>query len=126
MKISKIFLIMLFVLFYVNANALDIAEHTLKNGLKVLILEDHKAPTATFQIWYRVGSRDEKTGKTGPSHLLEHMMLRGTTKYGPKTFSQTIQRAGGTDNAVTSHEFTGYFELLASDRIGLPVEMEAD
>jgi len=126
MKISRMFLIMFFVLFHVNAYALDIAEHTLKNGLKVLILEDHKAPTATFQIWYRVGSRDENTGKTGLSHLLEHMMFKGTKKYGPKTFSQTIQRAGGTDNAFTSKEYTGYFELLASDRIGLPIELEAD
>ncbi len=117
---------MFFVLFHVNAHALDIAEYTLKNGLKVLILEDHKAPTATFQIWYRVGSRDENIGKTGLSHLLEHMMFKGTKKYGPKTFSQTIQRAGGTDNAFTSKEYTGYFELLASDRIGLPIELEAD
>ena len=126
MKISRILLILFLVLFHVNANALDIAEYTLKNGLKVLILEDHKAPTATFQIWYRVGSRDENIGKTGLSHLLEHMMFKGTKKYGPKTFSQTIQRAGGTDNAFTSKEYTGYFELLASDRIGLPIELEAD
>ena len=126
MKISRILLILFFVLFHVKAHALDIAEYTLKNGLKVLILEDHKAPTATFQIWYRVGSRDENINKTGLSHLLEHMMFKGTKKYGPKTFSQTIQRAGGTDNAFTSKEYTGYFELLASDRIGLPIELEAD
>src|SRR5574340_474444 len=126
MKISKIFFIMFFVLFYVNANALDIAEHTLKNGLKILILEDHKAPTATFQVWYRVGSRHENIGKTGLSHLLEHMMFKGTKKHGPKTFSQAIQRSGGTDNAFTTGEYTGYFELLASDRFGLPIEMEAD
>lgn len=118
--------ILFFVLFHVHAYALDVAEYTLKNGLKILIIEDHKAPTATFQIWYRVGSRDENIGKTGLSHLLEHMMFKGTKKYGPKTFSQTIQRSGGTDNAFTSKEYTGYFELLASDRIGLPIELEAD
>lgn len=118
--------ILFLVLFHVHAYALDVAEYTLKNGLKILIVEDHKAPTATFQIWYRVGSRDENIGKTGLSHLLEHMMFKGTKKYGPKTFSQTIQRAGGTDNAFTSKEYTGYFELLASDRIGLPIELEAD
>jgi zinc protease len=126
MKISRLLLILFLVFSHVHAHALDIAEYTLKNGLKVLILEDHKAPTATFQIWYRVGSRDENIGKTGLSHLLEHMMFKGTNKYGPKTFSQTIQRAGGTDNAFTSKEYTGYFELLASDRIGLPIELEAD
>lgn len=113
-------------LFHVHAYALDVAEYDLKNGLKILIVEDRKAPTATFQIWYRVGSRDEGVGKTGLSHLLEHMMFKGTEKHGPKTFSRTIQRAGGKDNAFTSREYTGYFELLASDRIGLPIELEAD
>ncbi|MBS1126481.1 MAG: putative Zn-dependent protease, involved in pqq synthesis (ppqF) [Nitrospirae bacterium] len=126
MKILRMLFILLALLFHVHAYALDVAEYTLKNGLKVLILEDHKAPTATFQIWYRVGSRDENIGKTGLSHLLEHMMFKGTEKHGPKTFSRAIQRAGGTDNAFTSKEYTGYFELLASDRIGLPIDLEAD
>jgi zinc protease len=105
---------------------MPVKEYRLDNGLKVLIVEDHKAPTATFQVWYRVGSRDEVTGKTGLSHLLEHMMFKGTKEHGPKTFSQAIQKAGGMDNAFTSKEYTGYFELLASDRIGLPIELEAD
>jgi len=109
-----------------TAGAVNVKEYMLENGLKVLIVEDHKAPTATFQVWYRVGSVNEKIGKTGLSHLLEHMMFKGTSKYGPKTFSQTIQRAGGTDNAFTTREYTAYFELLASDRIGLPIGMEAD
>lgn len=117
---------MFFALVPLTAYGYNVNEYVLDNGLKVLILEDHKAPTATFQIWYRVGSRDESIGKTGLSHLLEHMMFKGTAKYGPKTFSQTIQRAGGIDNAFTTHEFTGYFELISSDRIGLPIEMEAD
>ncbi len=108
------------------AFSLPVKEYLLDNGLKVLILEDHKAPTATFQIWYRVGSRDEKSGKTGLSHLLEHMMFKGTKNHGPKTFSQAIQRAGGMDNAFTSRDYTGYFELLASDRITLPIDLEAD
>jgi zinc protease len=117
----------LFVFLSVTAAfSLPVNEYLLDNGLKVLILEDHKAPTATFQIWYRVGSRDEKSGKTGLSHLLEHMMFKGTKEHGPKTFAQTIQRAGGTDNAFTSRDYTGYFELLASDRITLPINLEAD
>ncbi|MDP2156837.1 MAG: pitrilysin family protein [Nitrospirota bacterium] len=113
-------------LFAASAFGLPVNEYMLDNGLKILIVEDHKAPTATFQIWYKVGSRNEMTGKTGLSHLLEHMMFKGTKKHGPKTFSQTIQRAGGTDNAFTSKDYTGYFELLASDRISLPIELEAD
>lgn len=126
MKILKLFVFLLMVLSPFTAGAVNVKEYTLENGLKVLIVEDHKAPTATFQIWYRVGAVNEKIGKTGLSHLLEHMMFKGTSKYGPKTFSQTIQRAGGTDNAFTTREYTAYFELLASDRIGLPIEMEAD
>lgn len=124
----KIIVIAFFVslLFAGSSYALPVNEYMLDNGLKVLIIEDHKAPTATFQIWYRVGSRNEKTGKTGLSHLLEHMMFKGTKNHGPKTFSQTIQRAGGADNAFTSKDYTGYFELLASDRISLPIDLEAD
>src|SRR5512135_3783567 len=122
----KIFVFLIIVLSPFTAGAVNVKEYTLENGLKVLIVEDHKAPTATFQVWYRVGSVKEKIGKTGLSHLLEHMMFKGTYKYGPKTFSQAIQRAGGTDNAFTTREYTAYFELLSSDRIGLPVEMEAD
>lgn len=101
-------------------------EFTLRNGMKVLIVEDHKAPLATFQIWYRVGSRNEPIGKTGMSHLLEHMMFKGTPKYGSKQFSNIIQRNGGTDNAFTTKEYTTYFQSIAADRIGLSIELEAD
>jgi zinc protease len=103
-----------------------VKEYTLDNGLKVLLMEEHKAPVATFQIWYRVGSRNELPGNTGMSHLLEHMMFKGTKKYGPKTFSQTVQRNGGNDNAFTSKEYTAYFETFSSDRIWLSLDMESD
>ncbi|MBI5100857.1 MAG: insulinase family protein [Nitrospirae bacterium] len=126
MRRSTVLLLLLLVFSPASARAINVTEHILQNGLKVLILEDHKAPTATFQVWYRVGSRNENAGKTGLSHLLEHMMFKGTREHGPKTFSQTIQRAGGTDNAFTTHEYTGYFELIASDRITLPIRLEAD
>lgn len=101
-------------------------ELNLDNGLKVIIIEDPKVPIATFQIWYRVGSRNEITGKTGLSHLLEHMMFKGTHKYGPKTFSKIIQRNGGTDNAMTTRDYTMYFETLSSDRIGIAIDLESD
>ncbi len=117
---------LLFISAPLPVSAINVQEHMLENGLKVLILEDHKAPTATFQVWYRVGSRHESVGKTGLSHLLEHMMFKGTRKHGPKTFSRAIQRVGGMDNAFTTNEYTGYFEFLASDRITLPIELEAD
>jgi zinc protease len=126
---KRVLLFLLLVMFLSPPAASDAArvqEYTLDNGLKILLVEDHKAPTATFQIWYRVGSVNEKIGKTGLSHLLEHMMFKGTSKYGPKTFSRNIQRAGGIDNAFTTREYTAYFEMLASDRLDLPIAMEAD
>jgi zinc protease len=103
-----------------------VKEYTLDNGLKVLLLEEHKAPVATFQIWYRVGSRNERPGGTGMSHLLEHMMFKGAKRYGPKTFSRTVQRNGGNDNAFTSKDYTAYFETFSSDRIWLSLDMESD
>lgn len=126
MKPIRILLLLSFVFSPFNAYPINVNEYNSDNGLKVLIVEDHKAPTATFQIWYRVGSINEAIGKTGLSHFLEHMMFKGTSKFGPKTFSRTIQRAGGRDNAFTSREYTGYFQMLASDRIELPIELEAD
>lgn len=104
----------------------EVKEYTLDNGLKVLVSEDHKVPLATFQIWYRIGSRNEVSGKTGLSHFLEHMMFKGTQKYGSKVFSKIIQRNGGIDNAMTSRDYTMYFETLASDRIGIAIDLEAD
>jgi zinc protease len=105
---------------------LKVTEKVLPNGLKVLLREEHKAPVVTFQIWYKVGSRNERLGKTGMSHLLEHMMFKGTKKNGPKTFSQTVQRNGGNDNAFTSHDYTAYFENFAADRVAIALELESD
>src|SRR3989304_4059040 len=86
--------------------ALNVTEKVLPNGLKVLLKEEHKAPIVTFQVWYKVGSRNERLGKTGMSHLLEHMMFKGSKKYGPKQFSQTVQRNGGGDKPRSSTKHT--------------------
>lgn len=104
----------------------NLYEETLLNGLKVLILRDRNAPLAVFQIWYNAGSINEQTGKTGLSHLLEHMMFKGTPEYGAKVFSQIIKRAGGIDNAGTSNDYVFYFQKLAPDRLHLSIELEAD
>ncbi len=106
--------------------ASEIKEYTLKNGLEVIVIEEHKAPVATFQIWYRIGAKDEPIGKSGLTHLLEHMMFKGTSKYGPSEFSKIIQRYGGTDNAYTTKDYTAYFTLLPSDRIEISINLEAD
>ena len=105
---------------------LDVKSKVLENGLKVLVLEDHSTPTATFQVWYRVGSRNEVSGKTGISHLLEHMMFKGTEKYGPGEFSKIVARNGGVENAFTSRDYTAYFENWARDRLKVSMELESD
>lgn len=125
MRKLKGFLLFLVFLMPVTLQA-EIKEYTLDNGLKLIISEDHKVPLATFEVWYRVGSRDELSGKTGLSHLLEHMMFKGTPLYGSKTFSKIIQRNGGIDNAMTSKDYTMYFNTLSSDRTGISIDLEAD
>jgi len=104
----------------------SVKEYKLNNGLKVLIIEKHKAPVATFEVWYRVGSRDEPAGKSGMSHLLEHMMFKGTSKYGSQIFSRIVQKNGGEDNAYTTEDYTIYFQIFTSDRIMLSFDLEAD
>src|SRR3989337_3504821 len=101
-------------------------ETILPNGLKVILLENHKAPLITFQVWYRVGSRNEAWGKTGLSHMLEHMMFKGTNKVGPEEFSRIIQENGGNNNAFTSNDSTTYFETLSADRVQVPLDLESD
>ena len=101
-------------------------EYTLSNGMKVLLVEVPKAPVATVQVWYKVGSRNEVMGRAGLSHMLEHMMFKGTAKYPKGSFSRIIRKNGGVDNAFTSQDFTAYFENLSADRVGLALELEAD
>jgi zinc protease len=108
------------------AGASEPQEYILSNGMKVLLVEVPKAPVATVQIWYKVGSRNEVMGRAGLSHMLEHMMFKGTAKYPKGTFSRLIRKNGGMDNAFTSQDFTAYFENLAADRVELALEMEAD
>jgi zinc protease len=99
---------------------------TLPNGMKVLVLENHKAPVATFNLFSKVGSRNETFGQTGISHLVEHLKFRGTKKYGPEEFSNIIQENGGMDNAFTGADFTDYFEVINRDHLDVPISLEAD
>jgi zinc protease len=98
----------------------------LPNGLQALVLENHKAPVATVNVFYQVGSRNETFGKTGISHLCEHLMFRGTKKYGPEEFSNIIAENGGEDNAFTSADYTDYFEIINRDHLDIPLSLEAD
>jgi zinc protease len=99
---------------------------TLDNGLRVLLLEDRRSPIVTVQMWYRVGSRNEVRGATGLAHFLEHLMFRGTARYGPGLFARIVERNGGRHNAFTSQDVTSYYVNLAADRLDLVLELEAD
>src|SRR6185312_13027012 len=109
-----------------NLHAAQVQEFVLDNGLKVLLLEDHKSPAVTFQVWYRVGGRNEKDGKSGLAHFLEHMMFKGTPTTGPEEYSRIIAKNGGRSNAFTSNDMTVYFATMSREKIGIEIDLEAD
>ena len=104
----------------------DVAEATLDNGLRVLVLEDHRSPIVSVQVWYRVGSRNERPGATGLAHFLEHMMFKGTPTHGKGEFSRLVEQNGGQDNAFTSQDVTSYYVDIAADKVDLALSLEAD
>ncbi len=106
--------------------AAEVVSHRLDNGLKILIKPDHRAPVVVSQIWYRVGASYEYSGITGVSHLLEHMMFKGTKDHPEGEFSAIVARNGGRENAFTGPDYTAYYELLAADRLAVAFELEAD
>ncbi len=101
-------------------------EYVLDNGLRVLVKPDRRAPVVVSQVWYRVGSSYEHDGITGLSHMLEHMMFKGTETLGPGEFSRLIAAEGGRENAFTGQDYTGYFQHLAADRLEISFRLEAD
>lgn len=123
----KKLLIILMVLFSINANAkTDYTKITLGNGLQAYLIEDHRQPIAVSMMWYNVGSGDEIAGKSGIAHLLEHLMFKGTDKIPPQEFSKTIARLGGVDNASTSGDYTNYYQLINTKNLSKAMAMEAD
>ena len=103
-----------------------VTHFTLDNGMEAVVIEDHRAPVVVQMVWYKVGSADEKAGKTGLAHYLEHLMFKGTDKLAPGELSKTVTANGGSDNAFTSYDFTSYFQRIAADRLPLVMEMESD
>jgi zinc protease len=108
------------------ALAAPVRETTLPNGLKVLVQPVHTAPVVSFMVWYKVGSRNENVGITGISHLLEHMMFKGTPRYAKGEIARTLQLHGASFNAGTSLDYTCYYEVLAKDRLEIAMDIEAD
>ncbi len=101
-------------------------EKVLANGLKVIVKEDHRAPVATAQVWYKVGSASEYGGITGVSHVLEHMMFKGTPKFPLGEFSQILASVGARDNAFTGRDYTAYYQLLDVSKIETSFKLESD
>lgn len=104
----------------------DVREYSLANGMKIIVMEDHRAPTVASMVWYRAGSMDELSGTTGVAHVLEHMMFKGTKGNAPDMFARTIAAAGGRDNAFTNRDYTAYFQQLHKSKLPLALGLEAD
>lgn len=126
MHLKKAVFYSILVLFSPIAFAQDIHEYHLKNGLSLLVKEDHRAPIVISEIWYKVGSSYEPNGITGISHALEHMMFRGTQYYGPGVLEHLVAENGGLQNAFTDYDFTAYYQLFSSDKLPLSFALEAD
>ena len=103
-----------------------VESYSLANGLKVVLIEDRRSPSVVNSIWYKVGSSNEVSGKTGISHVLEHMMFKGTKNLMPGEFSSIIKRMGGTENAFTSKDYTGYFQKVHTSNLERCIELESD
>lgn len=118
----------LFLLPFLAIAAPDSAVHTyqLANGLRLFVKENHRAPVVLSSVWYRVGSGDEHNGITGISHVLEHMMFRGTKNYGPGVLEKLVNENGGTQNAMTTNDFTTYYQFMPADKLDLVLKLEAD
>lgn len=108
------------------AQAVEVKQHVLENGMKILIHEDHDVPNVAMYLFFSVGSRNEQPGTTGLSHFFEHMMFNGAKKYGPKQFDIVLEKAGGRNNAYTSKDVTVYTDFLPDTALELMFDMEAD
>lgn len=108
------------------AAGVEAQEFMLKNGMKIIVKEDHRAPTAAHMVWYRTGAMDEVNGTTGVAHALEHMMFKGTKTLKPGEFSKRVAALGGRENAFTSKDYTAYFQQIEKSKLEAVMKLEAD
>jgi len=101
-------------------------EFVLENGLKLIVKEDHRSPVVVSQVWYKIGSSYEEGGRTGLSHLLEHLMFKGTDQYAAGQFSRIMAENGADENAFTSSDYTAYFQKLEKNRLEISFKLESD
>jgi zinc protease len=125
------FLLLIILIVIINtfplwAAELAVREYTLENGFKILMFQRHTVPTLSLQVRYKVGSRNEIPGKTGLSHMLEHMLFMKTEHYGAHEMDEIIERIGGSNNGATAIDYTFYYETVASDRLELVIALEAE
>src|SRR5215211_6054353 len=104
----------------------EVSSFALDNGLDVVVIPDRRTPVVTHMVWYRVGAADETPGKSGLAHFLEHLLFKGTKKNPQGLFSQTVATIGGSENAFTSSDYTGYFQRTTRDRLKTLMEFESD
>lgn len=109
-----------------GAKVFDPVSFTLDNGLQVVVVENHRAPIVHHSVWYRVGAADEQAGESGLAHFLEHLMFKGTEHLTPGEFSEIVAANGGQENAFTSWDYTGYYQMVAADRLEIMMKNEAD
>jgi zinc protease len=105
---------------------LEFTQHTLKNGLRLVVLEDHSAPIVNVQVWYHVGSKDERPGRTGFAHLFEHMMFKGSKNVGPQEHANRINDVGGFLNAGTNFDYTFYWQTVPVNALDMVLWLESD
>ncbi|MCX8033775.1 MAG: insulinase family protein [Thermodesulfovibrio sp.] len=117
---------LLFILTFPLMGFCEIKEEIFKNGLKLILIKDNSSPVATFQVWYKVGAINEPEGKSGISHLLEHLMFRGSKNYPGNVFSKIIQSQGGVDNAFTTKDYTVYYQKLTPSKLDISINLESD
>ena len=126
LRICFLFLLFAPLSWAASSDAPDTHEFMLSNGLKLIVREDHRAPTVAHMVWYRAGSMDEVNGRTGVAHVLEHMMFKGTDKVKSGEFSRLVAAVGGRENAFTSRDYTAYFQQVEKSKLDKVIELEAD
>ena len=128
MKVIKalVVLLSLIVSSSVYSSTARVHEKAFDNGMKVIVKQDHRAPVVISQIWYRVGSAQEHSGITGVSHVLEHMMFKGTKKYPSGAFSSMLAEIGARDNAFTGRDYTAYFQIMEKSKLEVGFELESE
>ncbi|MBU3616264.1 pitrilysin family protein [Polynucleobacter sp. JS-Polo-80-F4] len=126
LRISFLFIVFAQLALAAGPDSGDTHEYQLSNGLKLIVREDHRAPTVAHMVWYRAGSMDEVNGKTGVAHVLEHMMFKGTDKVKAGEFSRLVAAVGGRENAFTSRDYTAYFQQVEKSKLEDVIKLEAD